>query len=149
MVPPCQIFPGNGPLLPVDAVVRPGLQVDDLPHVVELAVALVHIFAAQGGAVGVEAVADDGADVLLDGAEALDAHGAEDPEALALEILEHWAGLLPIVAVRTAAMAASQKIILFILILLFYYSYKCSTKLFKYASRLVYGGSTVFSLASA
>ena len=41
---------------------------------------------AQGGAVGVEPVADDGADVLLDIAEALDAHGGKDPEALALEV---------------------------------------------------------------
>ena len=32
-----------------------------------------------------EAVADHGADVLLDKAEALDAHGAEHPEALALQ----------------------------------------------------------------
>ena len=46
-----------------------------------------------------EPVADDGGDVLFDIAEALDAHGAEDAEALALEVLEHLPGLLPVVAV--------------------------------------------------
>lgn len=50
-----------------------------------------------------EAVADHGADVLLDKAEALDAHGAEHPEALALQVLERLAGLLPVAAVGPLA----------------------------------------------
>ena len=46
-----------------------------------------------------QTVADDGADVLLDIAEALHAHGAEDPEALRLQVLERRAGLRPVVSV--------------------------------------------------
>ena len=63
---------------------------------------------AQGGAVRVEPVADDGADVLLDIAEALDAHGGKDPEALALEVPEHRAGVLPVVAVGPLPVGVEQ-----------------------------------------
>ena len=63
---------------------------------------------AQGGAVRVEPVADDGAEILLDIAEALNAHGGKDSEALALEVLEHRAGVLPVVAVGPLPVRVKQ-----------------------------------------
>ena len=58
-----------------------------------------------------EAVADHRADVLFDIAEALRAHGAEYPEALLLKVLEDGAGLGPVAAVGTGAVAPALSLL--------------------------------------
>ena len=84
----------------------PGGYIHDVLGVVELEVLVAG--AAESDAVGVEAVADNGADVFFDIAETLDAYGAEDAEAGGLEILEDGAGLGPVVAVGAFAVGVEE-----------------------------------------
>ncbi|CAN3986273.1 Copper amine oxidase-like N-terminal domain-containing protein, partial [Dysosmobacter welbionis] len=97
---------GSPPLRPVDLPLGTNRYIHDILCVVKLQVPVSGM--AQGGAVRVEPVADDGAEILLDIAEALNAHGGKDSEALALEVLEHRAGVLPVVAVGPLPVRVKQ-----------------------------------------
>ena len=92
---------GGGFGRPADFPLGRTCRVDDIPGIVELTIPAQHLVTAtQGGAVGMEPVTDHGADILLDIAEAVDAHRAKDTEPLALQVLEHGTGILPVVSVR-------------------------------------------------
>ena len=93
----------------MDFPLRPDGQVNDFPSIVELLVPALHLIAApEGGAVGMKPVADHSRDIALDFGIGIDAHGGEDPESLALEVLEDWPGLLHVIAVRTRAMGVVE-----------------------------------------
>ena len=82
---------------PVVAVVGTVDGIHDIPHVIELSVVMSAV--AQGGPVRMKPVADDSGEIILNIGEGVDPYAGEDPETLALEVLELWAGLMPVVPV--------------------------------------------------
>ena len=84
------------------------MRIHDVLGVIELQIAAARV--AQRGAVRMQTVADDGGNVGLHIAERTRADAREDAEALALQVLEALAGLVPVVAVGTAAVRVEQNL---------------------------------------
>ncbi|MPM47855.1 hypothetical protein SDC9_94576 [bioreactor metagenome] len=88
--------------------VRADLQIDNFPGIVELQIMVAA--PSQRGAVRVETVADDGADIAFNFGIGADSHRSEDAEALALKVTEALAGLIHVTSVGTTAVGVEQNL---------------------------------------